>query len=153
MNILSSLLNFIGLTIGADPNTLTTTSKTFVGAINEVASDVTTLKKDYIIDKGTTSGWVWRKWNSGKIEAWYRYSGSSVIFDVLSSPIRYKNITLSIPSGIFTTTPYAVANSASVSIFGAAVVPTSATSADMRFFTTRADSIVPTVYIYAFNMV
>lgn len=36
MNTLSSLLNWIGNTIGANPNTLTTTSKKIVGAINEV---------------------------------------------------------------------------------------------------------------------
>ena len=44
MNTLSSLLNWIGVTIGANPSTLTTTSKTFVGSINEVAADVAKLK-------------------------------------------------------------------------------------------------------------
>lgn len=42
MNVLSSILYFIGTTIGANPSSLTTTSKTFVGAINEVAASVTT---------------------------------------------------------------------------------------------------------------
>lgn len=36
MNKLSSLLNWLGNTIGANPSTLATTSKTLVGAINEV---------------------------------------------------------------------------------------------------------------------
>lgn len=36
MNILSKILLWIGNTIGANPNTLTTTSKTLVGAINEL---------------------------------------------------------------------------------------------------------------------
>lgn len=40
MNTLSSLLNWIGTTIGANPNTLSTTSKTIVGAINEVDAAV-----------------------------------------------------------------------------------------------------------------
>ena len=35
MNTLSSLLNWIGETIGSNPNTLVTTSKKIVGAINE----------------------------------------------------------------------------------------------------------------------
>ncbi len=35
MNTLSSLLKWIGNTIGANPNTLVTTDKTIVGAINE----------------------------------------------------------------------------------------------------------------------
>ena len=41
MNTLSSLLNWIGNTIGANPNTLTTTSKKIVGAINEVDTKIT----------------------------------------------------------------------------------------------------------------
>lgn len=40
MNTLSSLLNWIGTTIGANPNTLATSSKTLVGAINEISSNV-----------------------------------------------------------------------------------------------------------------
>ncbi len=40
MNTLSSLLNWIGNTIGANPNTLATTSKKIVGAINEVDGKV-----------------------------------------------------------------------------------------------------------------
>ena len=36
MNTLSSILNFLGVTLGANPNTLTTTNKTIIGAINEV---------------------------------------------------------------------------------------------------------------------
>lgn len=36
MNTLSSLLNWLGNTIGANPSTLATTSKTLVGAINEI---------------------------------------------------------------------------------------------------------------------
>lgn len=42
MNTLSSLLNWIGQTIGANPNTLTTASKTIVGAINEVKANALT---------------------------------------------------------------------------------------------------------------
>ena len=36
MNNLSSILTFIGNVIGANPSTLTTTSKTLVGSINEI---------------------------------------------------------------------------------------------------------------------
>lgn len=43
MNTLSSLLEFIGDTIGAAPSTLTTTNKTLVGAINEVDAESKTL--------------------------------------------------------------------------------------------------------------
>lgn len=40
MNTLSSLLNFLGNTLGANPNTLATDSKTIVGAINELHGDI-----------------------------------------------------------------------------------------------------------------
>ena len=40
MNTLSSLLNWIGETIGADPSTLPTTSKTLVGALSEEHSRI-----------------------------------------------------------------------------------------------------------------
>lgn len=39
MNTLSSLLNWIGETIGANPTTLATASKTIVGSINEVKAN------------------------------------------------------------------------------------------------------------------
>lgn len=38
MNTLSSLLNWIGNTVGANPATMTTSSKTMVGAVNELHS-------------------------------------------------------------------------------------------------------------------
>lgn len=101
MNTLSSLLNFIGGVIGANPNTLATTSKTLVGAINEVrttasnaASDVSTMQgavttlqgnvttlqgHDYITEQGTASGWTYRKWNSGTMEMWGCFSISGKI--------------------------------------------------------------------------
>jgi hypothetical protein len=53
MNTLSSLLYFIGTTIGANPNSLTTSSKTFVGAINEVNSRIHYLNLDTTATSGT----------------------------------------------------------------------------------------------------
>lgn len=44
MNVLSSILNWIGNTIGANPNTLTTTDKTLVGAITELNAN----KEDFV---------------------------------------------------------------------------------------------------------
>lgn len=50
MNTLSSLLNWIGNTIGANPNTLSTASKTIVGAINEVKA--TTVPNSSLTETG-----------------------------------------------------------------------------------------------------
>ena len=61
MNVLSSLLYWIGNTIGYNPNTLTTTDKTIVGAINEVKSEVNAIssnvytKDDFVIITGSRS--------------------------------------------------------------------------------------------------
>ena len=42
MLIYDRILTFLGNTLGADPSTLTTASKTVVGAINEVATSIET---------------------------------------------------------------------------------------------------------------
>ena len=34
---------------------------------------------DFIVEQGVTNGWIWRKWNSGIGECWYRHSGNSKI--------------------------------------------------------------------------
>lgn len=59
MNTLSSLLKFIGDTMGAAPSTLTTTAKTLVGAINEVDSDIDDVEsslKTLVLTKTGVSG-------------------------------------------------------------------------------------------------
>ena len=43
MNTISSLFNWLGNLVGADPSTMTTTSKTIVGAINEVDGETSSL--------------------------------------------------------------------------------------------------------------
>ncbi len=44
MNTISSLYKWIGNLVGANPSTLTTTSKTLVGAINEVDAEIDDVK-------------------------------------------------------------------------------------------------------------
>lgn len=68
---------------------------------------------DYITAQGSSGNWRYRKWKSGKIEAWGTWSGS-IACTTASQPYggyRSASITsASIPSGIFTTTPkYVVA--------------------------------------------
>lgn len=72
MNTLSSLLNWIGSTIGANPSTLRTTSKTLVGAINEVANNVYPVgcyfwTSDGSFDPAATFGGTWEKMNEGMV--------------------------------------------------------------------------------------
>lgn len=56
MNTLSSLLNFLGETLGANPSTLKTSSKTLVGAINEDHDRIDGFRGIYVSTSAPTSG-------------------------------------------------------------------------------------------------
>lgn len=56
---------------------------------------------DYVTAEGTTSYWTYRKWHSGKVEAWRAISFSSASSSVWTSPIRYMDKTFTIPTSIF----------------------------------------------------
>lgn len=63
MNTLSSLLNWIGNTIGANPNTLPTTSKTLVGALTEEHNRIHISTADPTSADGK-DGDIWIKYNA-----------------------------------------------------------------------------------------
>lgn len=63
------------------------------------------LLDDFVIAQGTSGPWRYRKWASGKIEAWFE--GSLTVSSTTSrGNVHYSNYTLSIPSGIFSSAPY-----------------------------------------------
>lgn len=103
MNTISSLFNFIGNLIGANPNTLTTTSKTLVGAINEVKA----MHADYIETTSSSGNWKWQKYHSGRVEAVFKGS-ISYTATTASGDLWKGSTTLAIPNGIFGSTPNAV---------------------------------------------
>lgn len=51
------------------------------------------LKVDYVVAEGTSGSWTYRKWNSGKFEAWYSGTASLVSDGLLSSynPTWYRS--------------------------------------------------------------
>ena len=63
---------------------------------------------DYIVDFGTSSGWSYRKWYSGRIEAEKDITTGSAWTQVASSGIYYNNTTLSPPSGMAVTSGFAI---------------------------------------------
>ena len=70
MNILSSLLQWLGNTIGANPNTLKTSNKTLVGAINEMTTMLYPVgcyfwTSDASFNPATTFGGSWEKLSEG----------------------------------------------------------------------------------------
>ena len=49
------------------------------GATTAAAARTNLGIKDYVIENGTTSGWTYRKWASGKVQAWYNLSVTRTI--------------------------------------------------------------------------
>lgn len=78
--------------------------------IDALGSDInrTSTPEDYVTETGTSSGWRYRKWKNGWVEAWCYYSVGSVAITT-SSPgyggYRSAEISITIPSGIFPGTP------------------------------------------------
>ena len=102
MNTLSSLLKFIGDTIGAAPSTLTTTSKTLVGAINEIDSNPS------IEEQGTSGIWEYRKWSDGTAECWGSTTEAKA-FSQWGSVYSCDLTEVAFPTGLFIETPICMA--------------------------------------------
>ena len=62
------------------------------------------LSVDYIVEQGTTSSWNYRKWKSGRIEAWYKGSATCSTTTAIGSVYR-STFSLAIGSGIFSAIP------------------------------------------------
>lgn len=66
---------------------------------------------DWVTKQGTSGSWKYRKWHSGKVEAWARWNVGSVAITTASPAYggyRSGELSFAIPSGIFTATPFAV---------------------------------------------
>ena len=113
---------------------------------------------DFVIEqgtKGTNNEWKYRKWKSGKVEAWFE--GSVSVSSTTARGNVYKSTpsALAIPSGIFSETPrLIIGNNANtdnvIAINGAA---TSATSISMTVWRPVSSSTTLTIQarIYAWT--
>lgn len=90
---------------------------TLLNANNLNNPDVTSLKiggeefADWVIEQGTNGSWKYRKWHSGKVEAWARWNVGDVACTIAASTFggyRSGSLSFAIPSGIFTAAPFAV---------------------------------------------
>lgn len=114
-----------------------------------------TQMKDFIKEQGTSSSWYYRKWNSGKIEAWKAHSPGSQTPAQWVTGWYYKDLDITIPSGIFSSAPTTanVTNKGTdyqFSVFAA--VPTSATNIRVRLVKPNSGAATPILSIYATNM-
>lgn len=65
---------------------------------------------DFVVEQGTSGIWTYRKWNSGIAECWGRYSGSIAVNVAAAAYGGYRSnqITVPLPSGLFTAAPRVV---------------------------------------------
>ena len=68
--------------------------------------------KDYVVERGTSSGWHYEKWNSGVVKAWKRTTSSNlgVAQDGGVNGWYYRIYTIALPSGMFKTITSAMCN-------------------------------------------
>ena len=60
-------------------------------------------KTDFVVEDGTSNGWTYRKWNSGKIECWGEKSWSNVACtNSMAGGYRSADVTQALPSSLFT---------------------------------------------------
>lgn len=114
-----------------------------------------TQMKDFVTDQGTSSSWYYRKWKSGKIEAWTTYNAGSQTPSQWVTGWYYKDVNVAIPSGIFSATPTHVqatniGSDYQYSVFTAC--PTSSTSIKVRVVKPNSGGATPVLSIYASNM-
>lgn len=110
-----------------------------------------TSKINVLVEEGTSGGWAYRKWASGKVEAWCTYTWASASWSVWVSPIRYMDKTITIPSGIFDSAPNIVATSRSSQYWAVNCTTVSPTSANMRLATVASSAMATSVNLYAWT--
>ena len=105
---------------------------------------------DFVTSQGWSGSWYYRKWESGKVEAWTTATATASTWAVWASPIRYRDIAVSIPSGIFTAIPTIVASSGpTTQSWVVNANASSMTNINMRLATVTSTSISPYARLYA----
>ena len=128
--------------VGAVPTTRTVNGKALSANIADA---------DYVTAQGTSGAWKYRKWNSGKVEAWAYISFTSTTPAVWASPIRYIDKTFTIPSGIFASAPRMTGSSNSSQYWAVDVSASSSTAGSVRFCTVASSALTPYIQIYAWT--
>ena len=114
--------------------------------IEQLIDEIQTLKTDYVVAQGTSGDWSYRKWNSGKIEAWASHAFGSQTGTSWASQ-WYKDMTYSLPSGLFSAAPMVIASSgnASWAVYGASA---STSSISLRAVRNANNAAAMTINFY-----
>ena len=132
------------------------------GKVYAYSGDNNALRTDYVIEQGTAAAtgtgvtggsWQYRKWSSGRVEAWADVAYGNQTGSVWVSPIYYKDLTVTIPSGIFSTAPaevYITGGSAQWFAVGTSNITTDSFNVRMATCATTAQSLVLRIYAVSF---
>ena len=106
---------------------------------------------DYITAQGSTSGWYYRKWNSGRVEAWGIVSFTARTGSAWGN-LYYSDIDVTIPSGIFANTPLrAYATGSNLQWWCLGVTISSATACRVRMVKPISSSQAGGMYLYLYS--
>lgn len=108
-------------------------------------------KADFVVEVGTNDGWKYRKWNSGKVEAWKAYSFESATPTSWASPVKYMDKAIAFPNDLFSSAPTLIATSASSQGWVCMAATSSATTGALRIATVASSAVAITVDIYAWE--
>ena len=109
---------------------------------------------NHVTESGTASGWTYRKWSGGKIEAWYR-GDVTCQATASASPVYRSDFTLSIPSAIgFGSAPNVITSicNRTANVFSIQGYASTATNINGRCFrtssTTTTFTLAVAVYVW-----
>ncbi len=118
-------------------------------AIQISESSTSDNEADYIVEQGTSGIWTYRKWNSGIAECWGTTSVPSTSY---SANGGYKNVTETLPSGLFNVTPTVVtANGRIDSVIGTDIgftAPNDTTSIQTYLINRYSSAVTKTGMVY-----
>lgn len=107
--------------------------------------------EDYVVEKGASGDWTYRKWNSGVAECWRTIADNrpSTAFSATGS-VYYRNVTgIGFPSGLFTARPKVVVNADFNNVGSASAIGVSATGFTITELSAVSTARAVTLDIYA----
>ena len=118
--------------------------------MNIISSLLYFIGERMIAEEGTSDGWNYRKWENGKIEAWYTAvkTSESVTLTQWGS-VWYYDLAVSFPSGLFTSAPtqiLATSKNAQFSVFGCWAVSSNGFTARMIRPTNTTQRVDVSIY-------
>ena len=71
----------------------------------QLHGEIEKLSTDYVVEQGTSGYWSWRKWSSGRAEAWGACLVSAKAGSSWVTNLYYSDESVALPSGVFNVAP------------------------------------------------